>query len=422
VRFAGAKTLQLLAQNALIYGIFIMIVREQETALVTSAFVLTAILPSIVLSVPGGVVADALPIKITMLASMAARVGLAWLLLTNDVGIAGLISLTVLWWTISQFLGPAEAASLPAIVAPRHIAPANAILDGISLTAQLAGAGVIAPLVLKASDDNGLFLTVLLLLLASMVLYSTIPAMTPSQRPLRKRDPFWTAMPRGFRILRSSPSLVRVTTLKILLDSGLAIIAVAAPAFIADLLRTDPANAVYIFAPGAVGIAIGLLVAPILLRGISSSAVATFGFLLLVGVVLTLPFINEVSRELGQRTFMPVQQTEELLHVSTAIAGTVLLLPFGGLGVSFVRVASRTAVYEHAPAGAVAQVFATQSGIGSLISPLPTMGAGLMVDYFEVRAVLITVGIIMAAGPIFGAIGLSRFLTRGHGAKATHAP
>ena len=54
VRFALAKFLQLAAQNSLIYGLFILVISKQESSLATSAFVLTSVLPSIVLSLPGG--------------------------------------------------------------------------------------------------------------------------------------------------------------------------------------------------------------------------------------------------------------------------------------------------------------------------------------------------------------------------------
>ena len=396
VRFVGAKLLQLLAQNALIYGLFILVVGENESALATSAFVLTAIIPSILLSVPGGVTADAVPVKLSLLATMAARVVLVWLFVTQDPGIAMIILLTLAWWAVSQFFSPAESAALPSVVSVNRIPSANALLDAVSLGSQLAGAGLIAPFVLKAFDSEGLFIVVLILLLASTVLYALIARLTPVSRTRARRVSWLSAMPRGLRIIRSEAVLLRVTTLRVLLDTGLTVVAVAAPTFINDILSTAPENAIYIFAPGAVGIAAGLVVAPVLLRIAPAGAVATLGFGLLVGVILTLPFIREVSRELDERTFLPLQQTQDILRIRPEIAATVLLLPFGGLGVSLVRVAARTAVYRHAPAEAIAQVFATQSAVGSIVSPLPTVFAGLLVDSLDVRAVLILAGSAMA--------------------------
>jgi len=402
LRFILAKLLQVVAQNALIYGLFILLVAEQESALATSAFVLTAIIPSIVFSLPGGVAADTLPVKLSLLSTMAARLLLVYVFLTQDVGIVLIIVLALVWWTISQLFGPAENAALPSIVEGERMAPANAILDAISLSSQLLGAGLIAPFTLKAFGSDGLFAIVFLLLVASLLLYAFLPRLTPAARPKRQRTSWWRAMPQGLRVIRGQPALLRITTLRILLDTGLTVVAVAAPTYINDVLRTAPENAIYIFAPGAVGLAAGLIIAPMLLKVSPPRPVTTLGFALLVGVVLTMPFIREIARELDERTFVPLQQTEDILRVRREIAAAVLLLPFGGLGISLVRVAARTAVYRYAPPQAVAQVFATQSALGSVVSPLPTLAAGLLVDWLDVRAVLLLTGSIMGGLAMLG--------------------
>jgi hypothetical protein len=126
---------------------------------------------------------------------------------------------------------------------------------------------------------------------------------------------------------------------------------------------------------------------------------------LFTGVVLTLPFVAEISRELDQRTFVPLTRMEELLNVRPAIAGTALLVPFGGLGLTLARVASRTAVYQHAPRHVIAQVFATQSAIGSIASLVPTFAAGLLVDLLDVRAVLVLTGSAMSVLAVLAIAG-----------------
>jgi hypothetical protein len=112
-----------------------------------------------------------------------------------------------------------------------------------------------------------------------------------------------------------------------------------------------------------------------------------------------------------------LQRTEDLLNVRREIAATVLLLPFGGLGISLVRVAARTAVYRQAPSHLVAQVFATQSAIGSLISPLPILLSGLLVDWLEIRVFLLLTGSIMAAGALLEAFVPNRLLRAAPGVE-----
>ncbi len=411
VRFALAKLLQLLAQNALVYGLFILLVGEHESAILTSAFVLTAILPSVLLSLPGGVVADALPRKFTITWTMGARVGIAWWLVQQDVTPATILLLALASWTVYQFFSPAEHAAVAALVSDVQMGSANAVLNGVSLVAQIVGAGAMAPLALKAHGADGLFMLVIAFFVAALALYVAVPDLTPRSPTPQQHVAWWRALPSGLRAIRADPTLVRIVTLLVVLDSALLVVFVAAPDFIDSVLRTAPRNAVYIAMPGALGIAGGLALAPALLKFIPPRVVAALGFALFVGVVLTAPFVREVTRELDKRTFLPLQWVEDWLRVRREIAGAALLIPFGGLGVSLVRVAARTAMYQRAPAGMVAQVFATQSALGSLAGLVPTLGAGLFVDAVDVRAALVVAGAGAAllgfwgiVGPVLGAV------------------
>lgn len=396
VRFGVAKLLQLLGQNALIYGLFILLVRQQESAVTTSFFVLTATIPSIILSLPGGVVADALPKKLTILVTMCIRIMIAAWFLQYSPGIAAILLLALVTWTVYQFFSPAESAAVPAIVSPAKLGAATAWIHGISIAAQIGGAGVVAPIALRVYGSQGLFIIVVFLLLVSTVLFAMIPDLTVPGVIKRERIGWMRSLPVGLRIIRSDPVLLRITTLNVLLDSALLIVVVAVPSFVTEVLRTDPSAAVYIFAPGATGMAVGLLTAPLILKVMPPRAVVTFGFALVVTIIIALPFIREIATEFSNRTFVPLQTVEDLLRVRREIGATVLILPFGGLGIMLVRVAARTAVYQHAPQESIAQVFATQSAIGSVASLLPTLLSGFLLDILEVRIVLVMTGALVA--------------------------
>lgn len=397
VRYAIAKLLSLLGQNALMYGLFILIIQERESAFITSAFVLTAVIPSLALSLPGGVVADRLPKKITLLATLAVRIAIVVWFIQFESSITAVIALTLATWSVYQLFSPAESAALPAIVPQPQMGTASSVLNAVSLVAQVAGAGVVAPLAVKAFDADGLFYVVLALLVTSAVFFAVIPHLS-SEQGARKAPPanFLRTLTQGFEFIRTHPDVRRVTILVLLLDSAALAAVVLAPTFINEVLRTSASNAIYIFMPGAVGVAVGLIVAPPLAKLMPTRLVVTIGFTLFVGVMLTLPFISEISRELDQRTFIPLQRAEDWLHVRREIAATVLLLPFGGLGISLVRVAARTAIYEHAPGEIIAQVFATVSMLGSVAALVPTLATGVLADLVDVRAAILLTGSIVA--------------------------
>jgi hypothetical protein len=153
---------------------------------------------------------------------------------------------------------------------------------------------------------------------------------------------------------------------------------VAAPLLVTQVLGIAPENTVYIVAPGALGVAAGLVIAPILVRVATLNVTLWIGFTLVVFTVFLLASIPEVARLLDEEMWLPLRQLQQTFGVKREIASTMLVLPLGGIGVSLVQVASRAAVYEVAPLQTVAQVFATQSAIGSVAAFLPTILAGAL--------------------------------------------
>ena len=382
--------LQLFGQNALIYGLFIVVISRQESSLATSAFVLAAVIPSIVLSVPGGLIADLLPKKLVLLTVLALRLLIAWLFIDLDLAIGAALGLTFLTWTAYQFFTPAENAAIVAIVPSGRIPQAVSLLQALSLAAQLAGAGLLAPLAVKLLNADGLFAAVILLFLASGALYAVVPHLSPPRGKLVRQEAWWRALPSGLRILAADADLARITALRVLVDTGTLVVIVAAPAFIEDTLATGAENAVYIAMPAALGIAMGLLIALLLLVLFSPRLLVALGFFLFASTVLALPLVDALWR--GLFTELGFSGLEQLTGLDGALIATVLLLPWAGLGVSLVQVAARTSVYSRVPTATIAQVFATQSAIGSVAALLPTFLTGALLDVLPVKAVLLAFG------------------------------
>ena len=397
VRYSYAKFLSLLGQNALIYGLFVAVISEQESSVATSAFVLASVVPSIALSLPGGLVADILPRKLVLLIALALRMLVVYWFINFNPGVSAVIGLTFLVWTAYQFFSPAESAAVLAIVARERLAHASSFLQGLSLIAQLLGAGVVAPLAVKLLNEDGLYVIVLGCLAVSTLIFASIQHLTyqDAGEP-RQRAVWWKSMPVGYRTITADPRLTSITLMRILLDTGMLMFIVVAPVFIEDTLNTSAQNAIYIAIPGALGLALGLVTAPMLLTFVNARSLALFGFVLFTSVLLALPFVDGFAPEIAG-AFGPIEDFTDWLKLSDAIVAAMFLLPIAGLGSSFVQVAARTEVYRRVPSNLVAQVFATQSAMGSIGALVPTFLAGIMLDYMPVRAVLILIGAALTA-------------------------
>jgi MFS family permease len=391
VRYSYAKLLSLLGQNALVYGLFIAVISDQDSSLATSAFVLASVIPSIVLSLPGGLVADLLPKKLVLLASTTARLLIVYLFIRFDPNVEQVIGLTFLFWTAYQFFSPAENAIVLAIVPRERFAQASSLLQALSLVAQLLGAGVLAPLIVKLLDLEGLYIIAFACIFVSALVFASIPHLTPARGGQVERVVWSRALPAGYRTIAADARLTSITLMRVLLDTGMLMFIVAAPVFIEDTLDTSAGNAVYIALPGAIGLALGLLLAPLLLSFVSARGVALAGFVAFTGVLLALPFVDAFAPEVTA-VFGPLDDFAGWLGISDAIVATAALLPIAGAGSSFVHVAARTEVYRRVPGNLVAQVFATQSALGSIAALAPTFLAGVLLDQLPVRVVLVLIG------------------------------
>jgi MFS family permease len=413
VRYSYAKFLSLLGQNALIYGLFIAVISEQESSVATSAFVLASVVPSILLSLPGGLVADLLPKKLVMLVALALRILVVYWFINFDPGVEAVIGLTFLVWSAYQFFSPAESAAVPAIVPRERLAHASSLVQALSLGAQLLGAGVIAPLAVKLLDTDGLYLIVLILLAGSILIYGSIPNMSLRGETQGIGLAWWKAVPVGYRTIKADPHLTSLTLMRVLLDTGMLMFIVAAPVFIEDTLNMSAGNAIYIAIPGALGLALGLLTGPALLTFFSPRDLALAGFVIFTSVLLALPFVDSFAPQVAGAVG-PIDDLSNWLQLSDPIVATMILLPIAGLGSSFVQVSARTEVYQRVPHHLVAQVFSTQSAMGSIGALIPTFLAGVMLDNLPVRIVLMLIGFSLTAVALFawqrGRMGQQRSL------------
>lgn len=387
-----AKLCQLTGQNALIYGLFILVIEKQETSLSTSLFLLCSVLPGVLLSIPGGVVADATPRKPMLVLSLLLRMAIIVAFIRFDFGILFVLALTVLVWAVWEFYSPAESSALQAVAPPELMTHANAIMYIVSLLAQFVGAGFIAPAALRLLGEDGLFFMSFLLILAGAWFWLLTPHLTPRlERP--PREGVVRSLSLGLRFFRDDDLAARAMLQHVLLGAATSMVIVALPRFLSDVLGTGVINAVYIFSPAAVGIAVGLAVAPLLTRLLGGATVTLLGFVACSAGLFALAWVNGVRAVFESQPAFAWAQ--DALNIDTLVVTTMLIVPLVGLGIALVNIASRALLYERAEGHEIGQLFATQSAIAAVASIIPTLAAGVLVDIVDPRVFLGAVGGLM---------------------------
>lgn len=391
------------AQAAILYGLLIYLVAETQSGIWPALFVVTSILPALLFGLLGGVVADWLPQRPFMFALNAVR-GLAVIpMLRGDPSIRDVFLLTAVIWIVHQFYAPAESALLPRLAMRNDLPRATARHNMAIPVAQLLGMVILAPLALKiGSIDILLISCAILYLAASVALLPVRPAPTGQidhDKPvvIEAAGMFRTGWQQMVSDHRAFSALVD----SVMVGVGLSTLIVIVPQFLEDALNIGADNTVFVFAPSAVGLVIGLQAAPLAGKMFGHGRVAVTGLGLFCLSILAIGSINLVSSWLQDASIL-VPWLDSRFGLSPAVSTTMLLSLPTGFAVGLVNVAIRTELILRTAPHAHGRVFSTQMTIANLGALLPTIIAGLLIDVAGVQLVAIIIALGVATGAILG--------------------
>jgi MFS family permease len=162
------------------------------------------------------------------------------------------------------------------------------------------------------------------------------------------------------------------------------------------VLGADPANAVYIFAPGAIGALIGQLSAPILIRWPGERVLAVISLAVFSGAMVLFGLINVVASTLAR--FSPLRILSVLdIHLSDQIlaAGMIaILVEFAQAGAA---TSVQTYVNRRVPLDVQGTTFGVQTFVTNAIGFTGTLAVGALATVFGTRVIFLLVPPLLAA-------------------------
>src|SRR5712671_3322382 len=111
-----ARLLSHTPTNAIVYAMLILVVQATGKSFFSSLFVVAYIAPTALLGTVSGVLVDRLPKGLVLAATNGVRGGLCLLLALSSGNLLMIYVIAVAFAVGSQLSGPAEGASIPAIV------------------------------------------------------------------------------------------------------------------------------------------------------------------------------------------------------------------------------------------------------------------------------------------------------------------
>src|SRR5438132_8032936 len=190
-----AQAISQTAQNAIWYGIVVLVQRQGHSSTLLSVAVLTLIIPSVIFGVLAGVYVDRWDKRTVLIGTNLIRGTIAFSYglfgLPQALPLSLLFVINFLFSTVGQFFAPAETAMIPTVVARQKLLQANSLFHLTFTASQLGGLVVLGPLLVKVLGVPWLFFS----MAVAIVICGALVWPLPSSRG--EHDPSVPASERG---------------------------------------------------------------------------------------------------------------------------------------------------------------------------------------------------------------------------------
>lgn len=403
-RLLGSRVLGQTAQNAFLYALLILVVKETGSSVQSAFLVVSFTLPAIVLGIPAGAVADILPKRFILTAGYLSRAAVVAAMIVYRDEVAFIFLLAVLFSSVGQFFAPAESASVPALVRREQLAAANSLMVFTLILGQVAGMVVLAPLLFKLLGSISVLVVASGLFVAAGWTVAAIPIGRAAPETTGPSGGVMEAILAGFRILRTNRRAFLAVSYLSLSVALAKVLVVLVPHYTEDVLGISAEDTVFVAAPAAIGAGLGLLLAPPLARLIGSWRVVAMGLALFLLGLLGLGLIVYVRDFVQENWDIGFTLVEERAGVPSVVTMTMILAIPLGLAFSLVNVAARAVMNQEAPQEYQGRVFAVQMAVADFLSLLPLLIVGAVADLVGVRATLLASAISATAVALYLAL------------------
>ncbi len=383
------------AQQAIFFVLLVMVEELTRSSALVGLMVLVVNLPSILLSLPTGVMVDRFRKKQILLFCNISRVFVvaAFVFFNRYMRGGGLLTavyiLTFVLSTIGQLSDPAESAMVPLLVPSHQLLTANSVFHLLFNVAQVLGLLVLAPISLKLGGVDGAFATISLtyLLTAGLIGPISVHESPSEHRPagdaLRQ---FLEELQAGWRFIISKRLVLIAISQHALISVLTMIITVLAPGFSTRILGMQPADAINIFFSAGLGMFLTTLWTGQRGHRFRRETLAAVG-LLIAG--LGLVGFTFVAWSSEMHASSPPQPSQQVIML---VAGMALMLGVGG---TLAAVAVQTTVQEHAPIEIRGRVISAEFLFANVAGLLPMLVVSGLADVVGIPAVLMGLSLVV---------------------------
>ncbi len=391
-----------IAQNALNFGLLLIVVDQTGRAVFSSLLVLALVLPSTGVGLLAGAAADILPRRVLIVMGDVARALVCVGFIASSGNVTSCYLAAIGLAAASQFAISAEGSMTPLLVGRSELPRANAIIQATTGASQLVGMGILTPVVLRLFHRPEILFWIAGTLFALAAVQALLigNVRSPGQREIGgEPEGRWWAV--GWRQMRADPVVMHAAIELTLISTALIIMGGLIPKYIRDTLGLPIDVGVIVLLPAAAGVIFGLRIAAFLAHRVPHALLSTSGFVTFVVLLMMLAFVHAESDFLSGYGFMGWLADVSIGSFNGGgVLAVMLMFPLG-LSFALVAVAGQTLLNDRVPLYLQGRVVATQGAMAALAASVPVVVAGAMSDF---------VGVTPVIAILAGAIGLAAAL------------
>lgn len=400
----AAQILSQVASNAITFALIVLVAEITKSNTSSSFLILFAIVPAVLFGIVAGVIVDRSDRKRMVVVTNLLRAGAVLPLLLAGESVATAYIVNFLVAAITTFFVPAESAMLPSIVRKRDLMVANSLFTFTFNGAFLFGFILLAPVVIRISGYEALFILIAAMFAAAALLCLTLPATPPPARKIglevagAAMIELKASLAEAFRYLRRSPQVAWCLVYVALTYTLVAVAGALAPGFMREVLGTDERNVLIIVAPAGIGVVAGI--------GLLNVVRSRIGYPHAIGVGLVLASValfGLAGARPAAGIFRRAAESAELGEAFPFFVITVAAIGFAfGIAYAFITVPAMTLIQEQLHDEIRGRIFGVLNVMVSVFSFLPLVIVGPIADVWGVAPVFVAFAVIVAGAWALG--------------------
>jgi len=314
--------------------------------------------------------------------------------------------------TLHQVSQPSEASAVPMVADSAELASANSMMSLASSTGEVVGKAVLAPVLVRTLGVRSVvMLAGALFLVAATRVFDLVFEHEQRERPAQADDePAVEPSPIRDAVvwLANSRDVLWMLLLAAIASTVGVVLGILGPEYTRTVLGVDPANALYVFLPAAVGLVIALALAPPLIHRLGERPVATLGFALTSVAIAGMGLVSQIATLLGPVIFIDISGINDRV-----ITAALLSMPLGA-GTTLAAAATMTYVGRNVPPAIHGRAFAMLGVLKDGLAVFPLLVFGYAAGIFGIEPVLVAAPValfVMASAVAWWSARLGRGAT-----------